>query len=315
MANGHDSGYKFLFSTPELVRDLILGFVPDEWLHSLDYRTLEIVPGSYVSEDFRQRADDIVWRVRVGGEWVYLYLLIEFQQSTVGQAHGAAHDGLRGAALPGPDQAGPAPVRRPPAAGPADRSLQRRPALDRRDRRFPPDPADTGPGRAVQDPLLLPAGRRERLYRQPTGLAEEPHGGRLPHRTPGFPGSLGVLIALLEERLVDRPDLRRMFPIWIRATLMRKGEYRTLLPEIDVLQELKVMLAERLEEWAHGYGARGEEKRVAMALQRLLVRRFGVLPPDLASHIAAASREEIETWLDRVLDARSMEDVFGPTEH
>ncbi|WP_273704313.1 DUF4351 domain-containing protein [Candidatus Accumulibacter cognatus] len=96
---------------------------------------------------------------------------------------------------------------------------------------------------------------------------------------------------------------------------MRKGEYRTLLPEIDVLQELKVMLAERLEEWAHGYGARGEEKRVAMALQRLLVRRFGVLPPDLASHIAAASREEIETWLDRVLDARSMEDVFGPTEH
>jgi len=37
MATEHDSGYKFLFSTPELVRDLILGFVPDEWLHSLDY--------------------------------------------------------------------------------------------------------------------------------------------------------------------------------------------------------------------------------------------------------------------------------------
>jgi len=27
------------------------------------------------------------------------------------------------------------------------------------------------------------------------------------------------------------------------------------------------------------------------------------------------SREEIETWLDRVLDARSLEDVFGPTAH
>jgi predicted transposase YdaD len=79
MSNDHDSGYKFLFSTPELVRDLIIGFVPDEWLHSLDYSTLERVPGSYVSEDFRYRADDIVWRVRVGGEWVYLYLLLEFQ--------------------------------------------------------------------------------------------------------------------------------------------------------------------------------------------------------------------------------------------
>jgi len=35
MAHDHDSSYKFLFSTPELVRDLIIGFVPDEWLHSI----------------------------------------------------------------------------------------------------------------------------------------------------------------------------------------------------------------------------------------------------------------------------------------
>ena len=27
---------------------------------------LEKVPGSYVTEDFRHRADDIVWRVKVG---------------------------------------------------------------------------------------------------------------------------------------------------------------------------------------------------------------------------------------------------------
>ncbi len=32
-----DASYKLLFSAPELVRDLILGFIPDEWLHSLDY--------------------------------------------------------------------------------------------------------------------------------------------------------------------------------------------------------------------------------------------------------------------------------------
>lgn len=49
-----------------------IGFVPDEWLHGLDYSTLEKVPGTFVSEDFRHRADDIVWRVKVGGEWVYL---------------------------------------------------------------------------------------------------------------------------------------------------------------------------------------------------------------------------------------------------
>ena len=79
MKKPHDSSYKFLFSNPELVRDLIMGFIPDEWLHSLDYSTLEKMPCSYITDDFRERADDIVWRVKVQGDWVYLYILIEFQ--------------------------------------------------------------------------------------------------------------------------------------------------------------------------------------------------------------------------------------------
>ncbi len=81
MSHEHDSGYKALFSAPEMVRDLIMGFVPDDWLHTLDYRTLERVESSYITEDFRGRADDIVWRVKVGEDWVYLYILIEFQSS------------------------------------------------------------------------------------------------------------------------------------------------------------------------------------------------------------------------------------------
>ena len=72
------ASYKRLFSAPELVRDLIMDFVPDEWLHSLDYGTLEKVPGSYVADDLRHHADDVVWRVKAEGEWIYLYILIEF---------------------------------------------------------------------------------------------------------------------------------------------------------------------------------------------------------------------------------------------
>ena len=41
MSLDHDSSYKYLFSVPEMVRDLIMGFVPDEWLRRLDYATLE----------------------------------------------------------------------------------------------------------------------------------------------------------------------------------------------------------------------------------------------------------------------------------
>lgn len=59
----------------------MLGFIPDEWLHGLNYDTLEKLPGSYVTDDFRHRADDVVWRVKVEDSWVYLYILIEFQSN------------------------------------------------------------------------------------------------------------------------------------------------------------------------------------------------------------------------------------------
>ena len=35
--------------------------------------------GSYISDDFQQLEDDIVWIIKVGGDWDCLYLLIEFQ--------------------------------------------------------------------------------------------------------------------------------------------------------------------------------------------------------------------------------------------
>ena len=37
MSHEDDASYKTLFAAPEVVRDLILGFIPDEWLHSLDF--------------------------------------------------------------------------------------------------------------------------------------------------------------------------------------------------------------------------------------------------------------------------------------
>ena len=64
-----------------MMRELIMGFVDDDWLHGLDYSSLESVSGQFVSEDLRLRNNDLLWRVRVGGDWLYLYLLLEFQSS------------------------------------------------------------------------------------------------------------------------------------------------------------------------------------------------------------------------------------------
>ena len=43
------------------------------------YQTLEKVNGSYVTDDLRDRADDIIWRVKRQDDWLYIKLLIEFQ--------------------------------------------------------------------------------------------------------------------------------------------------------------------------------------------------------------------------------------------
>jgi Putative transposase, YhgA-like len=70
------------------VRDLLRGFVHEDWVTQLDYETLEKVSGSYVSDDLRDREDDIVWRIRMKStegesspDWLYVYLLLDFQSS------------------------------------------------------------------------------------------------------------------------------------------------------------------------------------------------------------------------------------------
>ena len=42
----HDTGYRLLFSHPEMVRDLLTGFVPESWVAELDLDTLEKVSGT-----------------------------------------------------------------------------------------------------------------------------------------------------------------------------------------------------------------------------------------------------------------------------
>ncbi len=81
----HDPGYKSLFSHPTMVEELLRGFVRQDWIEHLDFSTLERMSNSFVSEDLRERHGDLIWRLRLRGdadEWVYLYLLLEFQSTS-----------------------------------------------------------------------------------------------------------------------------------------------------------------------------------------------------------------------------------------
>ena len=75
----HDASYKLLFSRARMVEDLLRGFVHEAWVRDVDWTTLERVSDSQISDDFHRRRDDLVWRVRCGPDWLYLYLLLECQ--------------------------------------------------------------------------------------------------------------------------------------------------------------------------------------------------------------------------------------------
>ena len=134
------------------------------------------------------------------------------------------------------------------------------------------------------------------------------------------------LVSRLIVWLDDRIDLRRMFALWIRAALMRNKNYNIILPQVDDLLEIKVMLSERIEQWALAYIAEGELKGKLegelkgklegkhegemLALQKLLSKRFGAIPADITRLIANAPLEAIERWFDRAIDAQQLADIF-----
>jgi predicted transposase YdaD len=309
-----DASYRLLFSAPELVRDLLLGFVPDDWLHGLDYTTLEKVPGSYISDDLRSRADDVIWRIQADGQWVYLYILIEFQ-STVD-----------------PWMA----VRVMTYVGLLYQDLIRRHEVLAQHRLPPVLPivfynGDAKWTAATDIAALIPKvpglvgnylPRLEYLLIDQSQYTES-HLAALKNlaavvirfERPDSVAALLQLIDSLNDWLQGQPELKRTFAIWIRAVLLRRGKFTQAIPKVRDLKELKMSLATRFDLWAQQYRQEGEQRGKqegkAELLQRLLVRRFGPLPHELVQRLTSATADQLELWGDQVLDARSLADVFA----
>ncbi len=81
MAINHDSAQKDFFSHKQVVADFLRDYVRQPWVRSVDFDSLERVNSSYVHESDQQRIGDVVWRLKLqgGSDWVYMYLLLELQ--------------------------------------------------------------------------------------------------------------------------------------------------------------------------------------------------------------------------------------------
>ena len=56
---------------------------------------------------------------------------------------------------------------------------------------------------------------------------------------------------------------------------------------------------------------RGRVDGERAVLERLLLRRFGSLSPEVAARLGGASAPELETWAEKVLDADTLDEVFN----
>jgi len=70
----HDAAYKQFFRNRDMVASLLRSFVPESFIADLDFATLEPYPTAHVTDDFRERHNDIVWRARWKDTDVYLLL-------------------------------------------------------------------------------------------------------------------------------------------------------------------------------------------------------------------------------------------------
>jgi len=75
--NPHDKFFKLVFGDVGNLTDFMRSNLPLEIRRRLDLESLEIVPGSYLEEDFSENFNDLLARVKLRNGGVGIYFLFE----------------------------------------------------------------------------------------------------------------------------------------------------------------------------------------------------------------------------------------------
>jgi predicted transposase YdaD len=308
-----------------MVRDLLVGYVPGRWLEDADFSTLAHVNGSYVSKSERQRHDDQVWRLKIGGRWLWVYIVLEFQSGSdpwmavrmmeyVSLLAGQIVRENRKSELP--------EGRIPPILpivlynGLPGWSAE----LDVADCFIEPP----GGLEAYQPRLRYLLLDERRLRSAPEGevrnFADAVFRMEANH---GKDEVFAVIRALAEVlRAPERKPLRDAFHVWTTRLLQRHTRDTRIIETIGGINDIfeEYVMAEAIyEDWGvaaerKGFQrgeAKGKATGEANMLVRLLTRRFGPLPQWAETRVRRAQSAQLEAWSDLVLDAPNLTEVLG----
>lgn len=329
----HDPAYKKLFHHRAMVADLVRGYVHEEWVGQIDFDTLERVPDSFVSDDWREREDDVIWRVRWGERWLYLYLLIEFQSSVdrfmavrLLTYVGLLYQDIVEAERPKPGERLP-PVLPIVLYNGAERWWAR----TRLDQLTEEDLPETLA--RLQPQLSYVVLDEKRYANHPLPATRNLATALFSLETSPTSEDLMAVLGRLVEWLKDpeQESLRRAFVAWIQRIGLKRYIPKTELYEIHDLQEMHTMLAERIKTWHEQWKQEGMELGMEQGreqgmkqgvvkgvhigevrlLRLVLQRRFGAdLPKWVEERLDAASVEQLEAWTERALEVKSLQAVF-----
>lgn len=311
-----DNSYKQIFSHPEMVQDLLCGFVREKWVEQLDFSTLEKVGGSYVTDDVRNREDDIIWRIRWGTQWIYLYILLEFQATIDhfmavrigGYVHLLYQDLIKsGAIKPGEKLPPILPLVLYNGKDPWTAPMEVNDLIS-------PVPSGLDPFQPRMRYLLIDETRyADSELESLRNLAAALFRLEKSRKKEDLQRVLRELIEWLKAP--EKESLRRSFTVWLRRVLLPRRLPDTQLPEMSDLHEVDTMLTDTVQEWTKEWQKEGEIRGVqqgeARMLSRLLQLRFGNIPIWAHEKISKAELPTLEAWSLRILDAESLEQVFS----
>ena len=319
----HDSLVRAVFGRPEHAAGLLRSILPKEVAACLDWSRLSLVHGSFVDPELRQRHCDLLFRVPLAGREVFIYLLFEHKSAPERLAPLRLlryqvriwDPWLEGRATSSPPLIIPIVLYHGPRAWQYSTQIA--------------DVFDVDPD--------LRAALEEHLPRQRfrlEDLSEYPD-DELRERSISALGRLTLLSLKharhsedLMARLVASAALfREVFaaPSGLEA-LERVLRYNLLVSDHVEPAELSALLArsvaQEVGDTVMSVGERlieqgrlqGREEGIALGerevLLRLLRARFGEPTEDVCRRIREAPRSSLETWIERILHAATIEDVF-----
>jgi hypothetical protein len=316
----HDASRRALFSHPDVIRDLIRGYVDEPWVKDIDFSTLRRLPASFVTPRLRRRIADVIWTARWRERDLYIVVLVEFQRrderymavrqlvyvaltllELVEKSQLLDDDGFLPPVLPVVLYNGDRPWRSPSR-------------LEDLFGELPSGLAELQPQFQflLLDELRLPidlAGPKNMM----SAIAALEQGSE-------SVDAFARAIQATDSWLAESPaNLRRMFYAWVTRVLASSMESDLPLDEIDQLGELKDMMEERIARWKDQWldearqEGREQGRRLGEAevLKRQLKLKFRDVPARFLARIESADDSKLLRWAERILTAESLDEVFS----